>query len=73
MDDRAPESVDALELLRNRAEKLEGWLREHAPQVTEDQSHLDSGSDAQAYWNYGYLVALRDVLNSLDRGSAPLN
>ena len=65
--------LDALESLRERAEGLEQWLKQHAPEVVEDQRHLDSGTDARDYWNYGYLVALRDVLRALDRGEAPLN
>jgi hypothetical protein len=53
--------------IRHCAEALEHWLEEHAPKVHEEQAHLDEGSDARAYWNYGYLMALRDVLNTMDR------
>jgi hypothetical protein len=52
---------------------LERWQRENAPEVAEQQSHLDAGSEARAYWHYGYLAALRDVLNRIDRGQSPLN
>ena len=55
--------LDALEALRQRADGLEDWLRENAPEVGKEQAHLDEGSVARAYWNYGYLVALRDVLS----------
>ena len=57
--------------IRHCAEALETWLKEHAPQVTEEQAHLDAGTDARAYWNYGYLMALRDVLNSMDGITPP--
>ncbi len=59
--------------IRGCAEALEQWLEKHAPHVTAEQAHLDEGTDARAYWNYGYLMALRDVLNSMDKGSSPLN
>jgi len=46
--------------MRERAKKLEVWLRtcdgiEHA-------RHLDDGSPERMYWHYGYAVALRDAL-----------
>lgn len=73
--DEAPkhEPIDALDALRERADRLESWLRENAPEVAREQGHLDAGSAARAYWSYGYLVALRDVLNAMDRGSSTLN
>jgi hypothetical protein len=52
--------------IRGCAEALEKWLQAHAPQVMDEQAHLDEASEARAYWNYGYLVALRDVLKTLD-------
>ena len=57
--------------IKHCAEALENWLQEHAPQVHKDQAHLDEGTDARAYWNYGYLMALRDVLNSMDGVTPP--
>jgi hypothetical protein len=30
-----------------------------------EQRHLDSGTAEQAYWHYGYAMALRDVLELL--------
>lgn len=73
--DEAPQRTpkDAMGALRERAEGLEQWLRENAPKVTSEQAHLDSGSEARAYWNYGYVVALRDVLSLVDPGRSPLN
>jgi hypothetical protein len=73
MDDARHSPMDALESLRERAEGLEQWLRENAPEVAGEQAHLDEGTAARAYWNYGYLVALRDVLNAMDRGGSALN
>ncbi|HLX25149.1 MAG TPA: hypothetical protein VKR38_17500 [Usitatibacter sp.] len=59
--------------IRGCAEALEKWLEEHAPQVRKQQAHLDEGTDARAYWNYGYLMALRDVLKTMDRSNPRAN
>lgn len=42
------------------------WLNEHAPEVFEEQSHLNEGSRERTYWHYGYMVALSDVLRLLE-------
>jgi hypothetical protein len=69
-----PAREDALEYtIGNRAEILAKWLRENAPECAEEQAHLDEGSEARAYWNYGYLVALRDVLDVLTGRRRGLN
>ena len=52
-------------LLRERLEGLSRWLAEHAPDCQRDQRHLDEGTTERAYWHYGYLVALADVVRLL--------
>mgnify|MGYP001573985212 CR=1 FL=1 len=47
-----------------RKNTLEGWIRENCPQITKDQKHLNNG-EARNYWHYGYLMALKDILNKL--------
>ena len=54
-------------VLRKRRADLETWLRENAPNADVEQRHLDAHSSEQAYWNYGYLVALKDVLALLSK------
>ena len=54
-----------VERLRAREEEQTAWLLAHHPEVFAEQRHLDEGSQARAYWHYGYLVALRDVLKLL--------
>lgn len=49
-------------LLLRRRKDLRDWLTDQAPYSVADQKHLDSGTPEQAYWNYGYLAALSDVL-----------
>ncbi len=52
--------------IAERAANQAGWLANNAPEVMSEQKHLDEGSPERAYWHYGYMVALRDVLKSLD-------
>lgn len=50
-------------LLLRRRKTIEDWLAAAAPYSFADQRHLDGGTPEQAYWNYGYLSALTDVLS----------
>ena len=55
--------------LNNVAEQmahLESWLNENAPEVFDDQRHLDDGEERK-YWNYGRFIALRDVMRVWQR------
>jgi hypothetical protein len=42
-------------------------LQEKHPEVVEEQKHLDEGTDARAYWHYGYVVGFADALIYLER------
>jgi uncharacterized protein YecT (DUF1311 family) len=57
----------ARELVERRRGDMLAWLKEHAAECFEEQSHLDEGSRERTYWHYGYLVALNDVLRLVDR------
>lgn len=46
----------------DRARQLSQWLEDDSPYVQFDQRHLDDGTPEQAYWHFGYMEALRDVL-----------
>lgn len=50
------------EAANKRATGIRTWLEDNASHVFADQKHLDADSEARAYWHYGYLAALRDVL-----------
>ncbi len=50
-----------------RADGLREWLVENGQECFAEQAHLNEGSRERVYWHYGYLVALRDVLNLLAR------
>jgi hypothetical protein len=53
------------EELERRRDDIAEWLAENAPYIVADQKHLDEHSIERAYWHYGYLVALRDVLGDV--------
>ena len=59
-----------IEAISDKAEVLTGWLAEHAPHCEALQKHLDPGTMEQAYWHYGYVCALRDILALVESDSA---
>jgi hypothetical protein len=56
--------------LFGKAETLRQWLAENAPGCETSQKHLDPGTVEQAYWHYGYLCAIRDILALVESESA---
>jgi hypothetical protein len=58
-------STKLVQDLRNRIATLTRWLDKHCPDCETEKAHLGEGSREQVYWNYGYLVALRDMLRKL--------
>jgi hypothetical protein len=55
--------------ISDKADALTGWLSEHALHCETVQKHLDPNTVEQAYWHYGYLCALKDILRLLDTDS----
>lgn len=45
-----------------RRDALRVWIQSNAPRVADEQKHLDEGSAERAYWNFGYLSALQDLI-----------
>lgn len=64
-DSPVPAVRSLVAVIERRVEFIIAWLHETAPQVVEEQSHLDEGTEARAHWHYGYVTALRDVLGAL--------
>lgn len=54
-----------------RIDSLSKWIDSNAPQCRKEQKHLDEGSQERAYWHFGYLTALRDVLRLLTGQGRP--
>lgn len=48
-----------------RANRLADSISENSAECIGEQRHLNEGSRERAYWQYGYMVALRDVLRFL--------
>lgn len=57
--------ADAVTKFQNRVNEHTKWLQENAPHASVEQKHLDAHTPERAYWHYGYIVALRDVINAL--------
>jgi hypothetical protein len=55
--------------IRAKAETLTRWLSEHAPYCETSQKHLDQATVEQAYWHYGYVCAIQDILAIVDSES----
>ena len=51
--------------IQQRISGLERWMAFNAPSCDDDQKHLDEHTPERAYWHYGYLCSLRDVLKLL--------
>lgn len=67
--------------LVERIAAMEEWMRQYGYGAMREQRHLEKDSIERAYWNYGYLMALREALalvtdhddsgdNPVDHGSA---
>jgi hypothetical protein len=61
------------DVIDKRIRELTAWLRENAPECSEEQQHLDEGTAERVYWHYGYLIALRDVRDFLRGKNRSLN
>lgn len=57
--------ADLTNLLHERAVQLTEWLQNENPECFTEQKHLDEGSAERAYWHFGYLSAVNDVLRLL--------
>jgi hypothetical protein len=55
------------ELIYERIAKLDAWLAEQIVDVKDEQAHLNEGSRERLYWNYGYMMALKDVIRRLEQ------
>ena len=56
-----------MQVISQRIAELTRWLADKATYCTATQKHLDEGTIEQAYWHYGYLCALRDVVARIEK------
>ncbi len=59
-----------MRLLAKRQGEVSEWLENESPYTMFDQKHLESGTSEQAYWHYGYVSAINDVMRLLSETSA---
>lgn len=59
-----PDRLEAL--LKKRQNEIEKFLMKDHIEVFAEQKHLDRGSVERAYWHYGYLAAMRDIINRME-------
>ena len=51
--------------INGRIEDLARWMKLNAPECSIEQKHLNEDSQERAYWHFGYLAALKDVMRLL--------
>jgi hypothetical protein len=59
-----------MKIISDKISGMTRWLAENAPYCETLQKHLDGGTVEQAYWHYGYLCALKDVVSAINLGSS---
>ena len=59
--------TETMQALKKRMTGQKEWLHQDHIEVFQDQKHLDGGSIERAYWHYGYMVALGDIIALLER------
>ncbi len=60
-----------LRSISERADQLAGSICENSAECIGEQRHLNEGSRERAYWQYGYMIALRDILRFLADSEKP--
>ena len=70
MSERISIESAQLQALSDKVQVLTHWLADHSPHCETSQKHLEERSVEQAYWHYGYVCALRDVISMISRRSA---
>ena len=62
----SPAQITSLEAaIRERKDALSNWICENGEICFSEQLHLETDSSERLYWHYGYLMALRDLINQL--------
>lgn len=49
----------------DRYRGLRAWLKQNHPEVFADQKHCDEGASERAYWHYGYMAAINDLVRAM--------
>jgi hypothetical protein len=60
-------------LIRRKAAEVAIWMSRHGQRAVRERAHLHPGSQAQAYWQYGYLTALSQMIDIMHGRIADLS
>jgi hypothetical protein len=55
-------------VMMERIAGIEEMLNRQRLDVKHEQAHLNEGSRESLYWHYGYMMALKDMLDMLGGG-----
>jgi len=72
-EDRIIRLSDVREFLKTRADGIDAWLSEVGNCCKTEQKHCEEGTVERAYWHHGYMMALRDALDLIERNSQALS
>ena len=72
-DTRVVNLNEVEESLRMRAEGIDAWLARIDRPCKSEQKHCEEGTVERVYWHYGYMVAIKDVLDFLRTRSKAVN
>lgn len=53
-----------VEQIKKRQLDLLDWIKRNAPHVLIEQKHLNLDTDERSYFNYGYMIAMQDIMKS---------
>jgi hypothetical protein len=59
--DRGPDRIEM------RVNEIATWLMKNHPEVFREQKHLGKETSERAYYMFGYMMALKDVIEVLKR------
>lgn len=64
---------DVIQRLQARISAHQEFLDEQDFVMLKEDKYLDRGTPERAYWHHGYMVALRDVVQLLQKTNPPQN
>jgi hypothetical protein len=65
-------NFELLNKLKGKREMILMWLKKNHKNIFVTNKHLKDGTEARAYWYYGYLLALTDSIKNLEANVASM-
>jgi hypothetical protein len=63
------ENKETITQLRVRIRELTQWLQQECPHCFTEQKHLEQDSSERCYWHMGYMSALTDAVQLMQRSN----